>query len=408
MKKIAFLLAFYLITFQSWAKIDKIRAVYLDNPSYSITIEWVQVKGKKPALYFDSEQDWKKDSCLNQVKVPYKDLKYKRMHHFFVKLDHLQPDTKYYFQIKDSEGQSRVYWFKTLPDTKDMRLSIVAGGDSRSHREIRRLANLMVRKLQPDFVIFDGDFTMKSSASEWKKWLDDWQLTISDDGHIIPLLIVQGNHEQDIDMQKIFDVPARGYYSLTIGKNFMQIFALNTQLKIPGEQTQWFVNELKNSRAGWKVVAYHKPMRPHFSGKKEGLAQIRNWAYPIYDYGVQLVLEGDTHTCKWTYPIKPDTTADEKFESFVRDDEKGTVYVGEGTWGAPLRPADDIKPWTRDAEMINQFKIIFVTGSDMQIRTILYENANEVEQNSFDNRFNLPKGTRLWQPKNGSVLTIKR
>jgi hypothetical protein len=43
-------------------------------------------------------------------------------------------------------------------------------------------------------------------------------------------------------------------------------------------------------------------------------------------------------------PVKP---TDMSFG--VRDDATGTVFVGEGCWGAPLRTASDTKAYTRDA-----------------------------------------------------------
>ncbi len=400
------ILLLFLLPLTACSQVEKIRAVYLDNPSYNIDIQWVGKKNLNYAIYFDTEKNYHKNNCLRNVKLADTSYKYKGMYHYFVKLKNLTPDTKYYFQIQNNNYKSPIYWFKTMPLNPE-RISIIAGGDSRTHRKIRRKANIAVAKLQPDFVIFDGDFTTTSSAKEWKKWLDDWQLTIADSGHIIPLVIVQGNHEQSKDIEKIFQVKHNAYYDIKIGNNFLQIFALNTQEKIPGAQTQWFINELKKSNAHWKIVAYHKPMRPHYSEKKEGIAQIRYWAYPIYNYGVQLVLEGDTHVCKWTYPIKPDTTAPAKYQSFLRDDKNGTVYIGEGTWGAPLRQVDDIKPWTRDAAAINQFKWLFIDKKQIQIRTVLYENAENITGLKYNNRYTIPKGIKFWQPPHGSLLTIK-
>ena len=65
---------------------------------------------------------------------------------------------------------------------------------------------------------------------------------------------------------------------------------------------------------------------------------------------------------------------------FERNDQIGITYVGEGCWGAPLRKADDFKPWTRDAEAVNQFNWIFVSKEKIEVRTVLYENADEVEE----------------------------
>ena len=63
-------------------------------------------------------------------------------------------------------------------------------------------------------------------------------------------------------------------------------------------------------------------------------------------------MESDAHLVKSTWPIRPSTDADNE-EGFIRDDKNGTVYVGEGCWGAPLRGADDNKSWTRDSDSFN-------------------------------------------------------
>ena len=135
--------------------------------------------------------------------------------------------------------------FKTLPENPE-KLSIIAGGDSRSYPLIRRMANKMVAKLQPDFVVFDGDFTAIASSAQWADWLDDWQLTIAD-GRIIPIVAVMGNHEASKDMEKIFNTPNNSIYSLDFGDLF-HLIILNTEAEIYGEQTEWLLNDLQNTK----------------------------------------------------------------------------------------------------------------------------------------------------------------
>jgi hypothetical protein len=120
---------------------------------------------------------------------------------------------------------------------------------------------------------------------------------------------------------------------------------------------------------------------------------------------LRLCLENDSHTCKVTWPIVSSKDSLSS-EGFKRDDEKGIVYAGEGCWGAPLRAADDSKPWTRDAASVNQFNWIFITKEKIELRTILYENAAEVSELTEETRFNMPDKIRLWTPSNGSLVEI--
>ncbi|WP_128755399.1 InlB B-repeat-containing protein, partial [Aquimarina sediminis] len=193
---------------------------------------------------------------------------------------------------------------------------------------------------------------------------------------------------------------------ITFGNNLVRAYTLNTEISISGSQTSWLRNDLNaNPNTIWKMAQYHKPMRPHVSGKREGNNQYNNWAQLFYDKGVKLVVECDAHTVKTTWPVRP-TTGSGNDEGFVRDNQNGTVYAGEGCWGAPLRSNDDNKTWTRNSARFNQFKWIFVDANKIELRTIRVDNASQVGQVSNNNVFQIPSGLDIWNPSNGSVVTI--
>lgn len=95
-------------------------------------------------------------------------------------------------------------------------------------------------------------------------------------------------------------------------------------------------------------------------------------------------------------------------QGFVRDDQKGTVYIGEGCWGAPLRAADDDKTWTRDSGSFNHFNWIFVDRDKIEVRTVKVDNAPEVGTLTDDTRFEVPANLDIWMPNNGDVITINK
>ena len=117
------------------------------------------------------------------------------MENRFSRLENLIPNTIYYFVIVDSEGTSREYSFETLPNDSRERISIIAGGDSRNYRDARQKANKMVAKLHPHLVMFGGDMTGGDNADQWIKWMNDWQLSISEQGRLTPIVTARGNHE---------------------------------------------------------------------------------------------------------------------------------------------------------------------------------------------------------------------
>ncbi|MGB1216857.1 MAG: fibronectin type III domain-containing protein, partial [Saprospiraceae bacterium] len=137
------------------AKTEKYRCMWKYDPSTSMVVAWNQVSGKSPILYLDTiaRKDVADFAWNFQVS---KKKRYKRMNNHFVRLHDLKPDKVYYFIIKDSNSESQVMSVRTLPDSKEEQLSIIAGGDSRNHRKYRQNANLLVSKLRPHFVLFGG------------------------------------------------------------------------------------------------------------------------------------------------------------------------------------------------------------------------------------------------------------
>ncbi|CAL2076266.1 conserved protein of unknown function precursor containing a type A C-terminal secretion signal [Tenacibaculum sp. 190524A02b] len=387
---------------------EKYRLILTDNPSSTIMIGWNQTSGDSPIIYYGTQDfgtDWQ--SYPMQKSVDRK-VSYKAMNNHFAKLSNLKANTAYYFVIKDLQGVSRRFWFKTAPDTNS-KMSFIAGGDSRNNRDVRQNANRLVAKLKPHAVFFGGDMTNLDTLFEWKDWFNDWQLTIAPDGRMFPIIPARGNHEQSNKViYNLFNTPSTDiYYALTFGKNLVRSYTLNSEITAGGNQVNWLQNDLKNHEdIVWKMAQYHKPMRPHVSSKSEGNDQYNNWSQLFYDYGVRLVCESDSHSVKSTWPVKPCSGANGCDQGFVKDTINGTVYVGEGCWGAPLRANDDKKSWTRDSASFNQFKLIFVDTFKMEVRTIVVGDSRNIQEVPNNNVFELPKNLQVWKPSNGEVVEL--
>ncbi|RZS93362.1 InlB B-repeat-containing protein [Aquimarina brevivitae] len=406
MKKILSVLCLC-VTIFSYGSNDKYRLTLRGNPATSIVVAWNQTSGSSPIVYYGTTDFGTDYTNYPNTKTPDRVVSYKGMNNHFARLTGLQPNTAYYFVIRDSQGTSQRFWFKTAP-SDNSRLSFIAGGDSRNNRTPRQNANRLVAKLKPNAVLFGGDMTDDDTNSQWQNWFNDWQLTTAADGRMFPIIAARGNHEgSNNSIYHLFDVPSTSvYYAITFGNNLIRTYTLNTEISISGNQTSWLNNDLSNnSNTIWKMAQYHKPMRPHVSYKSEGNNQYNNWAQLFYTNGVKLVVECDAHTVKSTWPVRPsyDSGSD---EGFVRDDQNGTVYVGEGCWGAPLRSNDDNKNWTRNSGRFNQFKWIFVDEQKIETRTIRTDNATQVGSVSNNNPFQIPSNLDVWNPSNGSVVTI--
>lgn len=408
-KHIASVILFFLISIVPInAKSVRFRAMWISDPATSMVIGWDQVSGAQPVVYYGSTDQGKNFEAYQFRQNPDKVVKAKGMNNHFVRLENLRPNTVYYFVVVDDEGASRRMSFKTTPNTIHERLSIIAGGDSRNNRESRIEANKLVSKLRPDFILFSGDMTADDTHAQWKIWFDDWQLTIGSDGRLFPIIVARGNHEgTNIQMLDLFDVKSEGvFYGLSFGGNLLRVYTLNTMVPSGGNQKIWLETDLQdNKNKIWKIAQYHQAIRPHTDSKPELNELLVNWATLFSKYHIDIALESDAHVVKWTWPIRPSREEGSE-EGFIRDDARGTVYLGEGGWGAPLRVNNDDKSWTRNSGSFNQFKWVFVDQYHIEVRTIPTKDSEKVAEVRDDNRFALPRGLNVWSPSNGDVLTL--
>jgi hypothetical protein len=367
-----------------------------------MTIAWNQISGNNPQVHYGMTDHRTNYTLYNNVNGVDRSISFRGMDNRFSRITGLLPNTSYYFVIRDSQDSSKRFWFKTAPDDTS-RLSFIAGGDSRNNRTPRQRANTLVSKLKPHAVFFGGDMTSGDTDGQWQDWFDDWQLTTASDGRMFPIVAARGNHEYDEEVvYNLFDTPNQdSYYAITFGDNLIRCYTLNSEISVLGNQLNWLQNDLANSSANiWKMAQYHKPMRPHTANKSEGNDIYGAWAQLFYDEGVNLVVDCDSHMAKTTFPIKPSSGSNSE-EGFEIDNEFGTVYTGEGSWGAPLRPNNDDKSWTRNSGSFNQFKLLFVGADKIELRTIKVDNALDVGENTNNNPFQLPSNLDVFTPSPG-------
>jgi len=408
-KLLVAVMAIVLTYFDLDAKTGRYRLMWQENPSTTMGIGWDQLSGNGAKLYFDVVNHGEFPTKYAFSKAPDNVIQAKGMSNHFVHLGGLRANTLYYFVIADSDGSSSVFSFKTAPSNNGERLSIIAGSDSRNHRTARVDANKMVSKLRPHCIMFGGDFTENDVDKQWQDWFDDWQHTISSDGRLYPIIVARGNHEySNKTLMQMFDIKNKNIqYAMNLGGDLLRIYTLNSMMASGGDQKKWLQRDLaQNPHVTWKTAHYHLSTRPHCAKKSENNDQWGHWSKLFFEYGVKFVVESDAHTVKATYPIRPDNGAGSE-EGFIRDDDAGTVYVGEGCWGAPLRRNDDQKSWTRASGSFNSFHWIFVDRNKVEIRFVKTDGADRVQELSAKNIFSMPRGLNLWNPPTGDVIVIR-
>ncbi|MCE2573260.1 PKD domain-containing protein [Motilimonas eburnea] len=335
----------------------------------------------------------------------------------FVRVRNLTPDEHVYFRLCDEQGCGQHYTFKTAPSAP-ADFTFVAGGDSRSNASMRRTGNKLVSKVRPLFVMFGGDLTYGNEAHEVSQWLSDWQSTFSQDqvngvNYLsIPALVpTVGNHEGNDHtfICKVFGVDGDNngrcdlndtYFAFNVGGDQMRVYTLNTEFRSSGYQTQWQQqkNWLSNdlSQAGgqvqWRISQYHKPMFPRTTSKSYVNTKMFEWAGDFYNKKMNLAVESDSHLVKYSWPVKPASNDMEQVSA-------GTVFIGEGSWGAPTRPADRYSSWIADQSSFAQFKIIQLKGEQMLIRTARFSSSGQAlsQQARAQDPLALPTGLSLWQ-----------
>jgi acid phosphatase type 7 len=352
LKLIAFMSIFlFIITFSLplSAQPKHWRATWWSNPSTTIAIGWTQTnKGEATIHYGERNLDTDDQAYPYEFKVNTPE----RGKTYWAQLSGLKPNTEYAFQVQTDDGMSRPLWFRTAA-AQPHRMTIVAGGDSRNHRIIRKMANRTVAELQPDFVLFGGDYTSSDSKKQWRRWLEDWQLTIAEHGRLIPLIPAQGNHDSKSRLGRIWGrAHPKFYYGLSFGGQLLRVYTLNSERPAGGAQGKWLDHDLTlHKETLIKFAQYHKPMRPHVRMKSEGQDEYIHWAPLFAKHKVDLAIECDSHMMKMTYPLWPNRDGEDGFERVGR----GTVFIGEGGWGAPLRSVSDQKSWTQMSARLNHF-----------------------------------------------------
>jgi len=413
------------------AELSTMRLVWNDDPATTMSIIWDGMDSQEFAVYYDTIDHDRKYWKYAHHQSPYRELDFYGMNTRYVSLVDLQADKAYYFVVKDSAGLTARYWFKTAPD-RPQAFTFIAGGDTKSEGDVLeagRASNRVVAKLRPLFVLFNGDFTSGNGTdpNNWKQWLTDWNsMTTTEDGRMIPIVAVHGNHEDGnmSNLNIIFDTPSQKndtsgvYYSLTMGGDLFHLIALNSQIEQGGAQKEWLEEDLKNHEPStFKVAAYHKPFWPHTAGKGENAYQYKQWAFLFQKYGLNISLDADSHMHKITYPLKPDTISKTSEMGYVRDDLNGTMFIGEGSWGAHPRTNDDDKSWTMASGSFNQLKWMHVypengvEAAHIDIYTVITADYNESEQLQVfneeveplreDNRFTVPLGLKLFVNEEG-------
>ncbi len=210
-----------------------------------------------------------------------------------VKLTGLQPNTQYYYRVRQGASVSANYTFWTAPAPgTPARWGFAA--DSRSNPSSHNTMAALVAGHNPRMMVYGGDLCASATYSSWNsEWFVANQNTLN---ATAPWVNAAGNHEGWNALTQAFTQgpggDGSGYYSFDYGD--AHIVIVNNMVADGPGSAQWtFVaNDLAASTAKWKVVAFHVPAYSSRSQSSDMVAMTQQIFEPN---GVDLVLTGHDH-----------------------------------------------------------------------------------------------------------------
>ena len=245
------------------------------------------------------------------------------------------------------------------------------------------LSQIIGKGADPEFLLHTGDVVQYGGwENYWRNMLDLCPDYLSR----VPFATIGGNHETKehggslYDIYKHFDAKmpeqdiSRGYYySFDYGDvRFIMLNTntLNANYKLCKDQYDWLVSQLESNDKKWIIVSMHHAMyAPHewssgnsfaYDKTKDGLwVNLRDQLNGLFvEYGVDLVLQGHTHTYSYTYPM---AAGDVALKETATDDNyfvnpEGVIYSTHGPTGnqgsletSPLEASEDLYKFTGKA-----------------------------------------------------------
>jgi hypothetical protein len=292
-------------------------------------------------------------------------------------------------------GAGSIYKFRTAPENIDQPIRFIVAGDfldSGSDLEEAKQAFIEISKYaasyNPYFVAIGGDLANAEgnldNVDQWFFLFETWeQEMITEDGFMIPMLAALGNNDVDGNFGQ--DPEAAPFYytffrypqdqwgsKISYGRldfnKYLSIVTLDSDHthRIPGAQTSWLDNTLKNRKDFRHVIpVYHVAGWPSIIGRtlvgtQENLVR-NNWHKVFRENNIRLVFEHHDHVYKRTVTLGDcEDEISNLFDCEHGEDAKnGVIYMGGGSWGSDNRRNSD-KRWYHEevVEEIHNFVVV--------------------------------------------------
>nr|GMD70098.1 purple acid phosphatase 23 [Ipomoea batatas] len=249
------------------------------------------------------------------------------IHH--VRIDGLEPQTKYYYKCGDSSlgEMSEELVFETLPLPARLHLTSLTSNSTTTIDHL--IAN------DPSMVLMVGDLSYANQylttggkgASCYScqfpdapiretyqpRW-DGWGRFMEPLTSRVPMMVIEGNHEIEPQAEGVtfqsyltrFSVPSKEsgstsnfYYSFNAGGVHFIMLGAYVDYNRTGAQYSWLLEDLKKldrSITPWLVAAWHSPWYNSYSSHYQEFECMRlEMEEVLYQYGVDIVFSGHVH-----------------------------------------------------------------------------------------------------------------
>lgn len=340
--------------------IEHQRIMWVADPSQEAVVSWTtREPGEIHRVFYDTEPrqgaldgyahraDSYMDGMFTMVDEDAKWVNPGYYHH--ARLEGLEPATLYHFVIVSDDRVSKEYHFVTAP-SDDREFAMLFGGDSRiggstpiEHNDRRKMNERMTSlvKANPQILgfIHGGDYCQTAHWRFMDHWLSDHELVITDQGRMLPIIPVRGNHDMQAGFEEAFPLPEGMndyHYSVPLS-SAAAVVVLNTEISLGGSQRRWLASELERLRPEnrWLLAAYHRPAYPSVRSPQDGAPRRTHWVPLFEKFNIDLACESHDHSLKRTLPIRDGEP----------DRENGITYIGDGGLGVPQRDPDPKRWW---------------------------------------------------------------
>ena len=216
-------------------------------------------------------------------------------------LSGLQPGASYSYAVSVAGIQSSPRQFRTFSSNPD-RVRFLVYGDSRSNPRRHETLAKRFRAQAPDFILHTGDLV--ANGKNYSLWEKEFFKPLSGVLDEVPFFPTIGNHEADAtNYLAYFHLPgAERWYSFDLGPVHVLVLDYHFE-QASSEQFRFASQDLRRSRAPWKIVVLHYPVF-NLGG------HATTWGHQSYlplfhETKVDLVLAGHSHIYERFRPVAP-------------------------------------------------------------------------------------------------------